>query len=124
MKAVSWNCRGLGSKKKEEAMKDLLHISTPQILLVQETKMEEAAILQDGKKFWKKGPRMANNSRGASGGIATFWDTNLYHLEAKARELHWVFTKTYPQSLWAFCKSFQSLCSCLTIEKKKTAGIS
>ena len=55
--------------------------------------MEEAAILQAGKKFWKKGPGIANNSRGASGGIATFWDSTLYDLEAEERALHWVFTK-------------------------------
>ena len=55
--------------------------------------MEEATVIQAGKKFWKKGTGIANNSRGASGGIVTFWDSNLYVLEAKVRELYWVFTK-------------------------------
>ena len=54
MKYISWNCRGLGSTLKEEAMRDLIRIHKPEILLVQETKMEETAILQTGKKFWKK----------------------------------------------------------------------
>ena len=74
-------------------MKDLVRIHEPEILLVQETKLEETAILQAGKKFWKKGPGIAKNSRGASGGIATFWDSTLYDLEAEERALHWVFTK-------------------------------
>ena len=90
---ISRNCRGLGSTLKEEAMKDLVRIHIPEILLVQETKMEETATLQAGKKFWKKGPRIGINSRGASGGIATFWDSTLYDLEAEERTLHWVFTK-------------------------------
>ena len=93
MRYISWNCRGLGSTPKEEAMKDLVRIHTPEILLVQETKMEESTALRIGKKFWKKGPGIGNNSRGASGGIATFWDSNLYNLEAEERTLHWVFTK-------------------------------
>ena len=93
MRYISWNCRGLGSTLKEEAMKDLVRIHEPEILLVQETKLEETAILQAGKKFWKKGPGIANNSRGASRGIATFWDSTLYDLEAEERALHWVFTK-------------------------------
>ena len=63
-------------------MKDLVRIHNPEILLVQETKLEEAAILQAGKKFWKKGLGIANKSRGDSGGIATFWDSTLYDLEA------------------------------------------
>ena len=55
--------------------------------------MEEPAILQIGKKFWKKGTSIGNNSRGASGGIATFWDPSLYDIEAEEWTVHWVFTK-------------------------------
>jgi exonuclease III len=40
MKVVSWNCRGMGNKTKEEAMKSLIRIEAPDILLIQETKME------------------------------------------------------------------------------------
>ena len=93
MKYISWNCRGLGSTLKEDAMRDLIRIHKPEILLVHETKMEEPAILQVGKKFWKKGTGIGNNSRGASEGIATFWDPTLYDIEAEERTLHWVFTK-------------------------------
>ena len=74
-------------------MKYLVRIHKPEIMLVQETKMEETAILQAGKKFWKKGPGIGNNSRGAYGGIATFWDSTLYDLEDEERALHWIFTK-------------------------------
>ena len=83
MRYISQNCRGLGSTLKEEAMKDLVRIHKPEILLVQETKMEETTILQTGKKFWKTGSGVANSSRGASRGIATFWDSSLYDIEAE-----------------------------------------
>ena len=54
MKVLSWNCRGLGSKSKEEAMIDLISLHQPGIFLIQETKMEEAAFLHVSLKFWKK----------------------------------------------------------------------
>ena len=76
-------------------MRDLIRIHKPEILLVQETKMEEPAILQIGKKFWKKGTGIGNNSRCASGGIATFWDPSLYDIEAEERTTHWIFTKIH-----------------------------
>ena len=116
MRYISWNCKGLGSTLKEEAMKDLVRIHKPEILLVQETKMEETTILQAGKKFWKKGPGIGNNSRGASGGIATFWDSTLYDLEAEAAL---GFHKAHPQTIWTNCKSVQPLCPCLTLRKKR-----
>jgi len=74
MKVLSWNCRGLGSKSKEESMMDLVSLHQPDIFLIQETKMEEAAFLQVSIKFWKKKGKAAISSRGASGGIGTLWD--------------------------------------------------
>jgi hypothetical protein len=43
---VSWNCRGLGSKQKEEDVKDLVRMTSPDVLLIQETKMEEPETIQ------------------------------------------------------------------------------
>jgi hypothetical protein len=51
MHYVSWNCRGLGNKPKEEAIKDLVRMSNPEVLLIQETKMEESETLQASKNF-------------------------------------------------------------------------
>ena len=72
MKYISWNCRGLGSNLKEEALKDIVILYKPEVLLTQETKLEESVLLQASKVFWKKGQAKAVSSRGASGGIATF----------------------------------------------------
>lgn len=72
MRYISWNCRGLGSPQKVEAMRDLVRINKPEILLVQETKMEDDSTLHAGKAFWKKSLGEAVSSRGVSGGLATF----------------------------------------------------
>ena len=74
MKVLSWNCRGLGSTHKEEAMADLVSLHQPDIFMIQETKMEEDAFLHVTPKFWKKTSKAAIISRGASGGIGTLWD--------------------------------------------------
>jgi len=71
MKVVSWNCRGMGSRAKEEATRSLIRIETPNILLIQETKMEDSVFLQASKKFWNKGGAQAVSVRGASGGLGT-----------------------------------------------------
>ena len=71
MKIASWNCRGLGSKKKMESMKDLIRTASPDILLIQETKMEEGYFLQLAPFFWKFSESLAVSARGASGGLGT-----------------------------------------------------
>ena len=74
MKVLSYNYRGLGSKVKEEAMKDLIRLSQPDIVLIQETKMEKEAFLQVSRKLSNKGGGLFFGSRGASRGIGTLWD--------------------------------------------------
>jgi exonuclease III len=80
MQIVSWNCRGLSSKNKEEALRDLTRLARPEVLLIQETKLEEEDLLRASNLFWKKGPAQAVSARGASGGIATLWDSSKFDL--------------------------------------------
>ena len=93
MQFVSWNCRGLGSKSKEEAVKDLVRMTSLEILLIQETKMEVPETIRASEKFWKKGEGRAISSRGASGGIATFWNSSMFDLLEDYGTTHWIFTK-------------------------------
>ena len=67
MKIVSWNCRGLGSNKKMDSMKALIGTTSLDILMIQETKMEEAYFLQSAPFFWKFCEGLAVSARGASG---------------------------------------------------------
>jgi exonuclease III len=93
MKYVSWNCRGLGNKLKEEALKDIIRMTMPEILLIQETKLEESDLLQASKTFWKKGQGKAVSARGASGGINTFWDNSKLDLIEEEESTHWIYSK-------------------------------
>eukprot|EP00253_Pinus_taeda_P004771 PITA_04771 len=93
MKYISWNCRGLGSRLKEEALKDIVRIYSPEILLIQEMKLEDLLLLQCSKVFWQKGHGRAVSARGASGGIATFWNSVIYDLIQEKSSPHWLFTQ-------------------------------
>ena len=93
MQYISQNCRGLGNNLKEEALKDIVRLYSPEILLIQETKMEDFVLLQTSKAFWKKGQGKAVSARGASRGIATLWDNSKYDLETEESGTHWLFTK-------------------------------
>ena len=97
MKVISWNCRGFWSKKKEEAMRILSMAENPDIMLVQETKLEENEFLQRSKKFWNKGGTLAVSARGASRGLGTLWNSSKLRLTAKKEHAHWLFTKLQHQ---------------------------
>ena len=73
MQTVSWNCKGLGNPTKAEAVKYLLKMVSSNILLLQETKIEEEALLLLSKTKWKLNAGKAVSSRGTSGGLATLW---------------------------------------------------
>jgi exonuclease III len=88
MKVVSWNCRGMGSKVKEEAIRSLLMIETPNIFLIQETKMEDKDFLQINKKFRNRGGGQAVSAQGASGGLGTLWNISKYLLVTEILNSH------------------------------------
>ena len=73
MQIVSWNCRGLGNTIKDEALKDLIRLVPSKILLLQETKIEEEALLRLSKTKWKLNAAKAISVRGTSGGLTTLW---------------------------------------------------
>ena len=61
MNIFSWNCRGLGNPSKDETVKDLIRMASPNVLLLQETKIEEDNLLSLRKKNWKKNAVKAMN---------------------------------------------------------------
>ena len=92
MKILFWNCRVLGSKGNEELMKDLLRLVQPDIVLIQETKMQKEAFLQVSANFWKKGGRTVVSSRGASRGIGTLWGDQKFDIVDIKHCPHWILT--------------------------------
>ena len=92
MKVVSWNCRGLGSHLKEEAMKYLMCISSPDVLLVQETELEEHEFIKASNLFWEKGEGVTLSARGASGGLGTLCNSSKFELIHTTTYIHWILT--------------------------------
>ena len=78
---------------KVEAVKDLLRMASPDVLLLQETKIEEGNLLSLSKKIWKKHAGKAVSARGSSSGLATLWMEDLFSLENSFETQHWIFTK-------------------------------
>ena len=74
-------------------MKDLIRLSQPDIVLIQDTKMEKEVFLQVSRKFWNKEGGLAISSRGASGRIGTLWDTQKFELIETKQSIHWILTK-------------------------------
>eukprot|EP00253_Pinus_taeda_P004106 PITA_04106 len=118
MKYVSWNCRGLGNKLKEDALKDIVRMYSPEILLIQETKLEETSLLHASKTFWRKGIGSVASARGASGGIATFWDSSIYDLIHKDSSSHWLLTKLLHKDSGHQVSMFNIYAPVLPSEKK------
>jgi len=93
MKIVSWNCRALGSKAKEEALNSVIRLEAPDILLIQETKLEDSAFLKASRKFWKKDGAHATSARGASGGLGSLWNPNKFSLISESLNTNWILLK-------------------------------
>ena len=81
MNIVSWNCRGLGNSSKVEAVNDLIRVASPNVLLLQETKIDEDNLLSISNTKWNLNVGKAVSARGTVGGIATLWKENYFSLE-------------------------------------------
>jgi exonuclease III len=78
MKLVSWNCRGLGSKDKKEAMGKLIRVEKPQILLIQETKLKEHEASSRNATNLEEKKRSSNKcKRGFRGNLHSLEPINL-----------------------------------------------
>ncbi|KAJ9675452.1 hypothetical protein PVL29_024396 [Vitis rotundifolia] len=76
MKIISWNTRGLGSRKKRRVVKDFLRLENPDVVMFQETKREVCdrrfvgSVWSVRNKEWVALPACR-----ASGGILIIWDS-------------------------------------------------
>ena len=93
MHIVSWNCRGVGNPSKAEAVKYLIKMASPNVLLLQETKVTKEILLSLSKMNWKKNAGIAVSPRGSSGGLATLWAEDSFSLENSFKTRHWIFTE-------------------------------
>jgi hypothetical protein len=70
-----------------------LKIESPEILMLQETKIEGETLLEINIQKWKKNAGKAINTRGSSGGLTTLWVKDKFHLEISFKTQHWIFTE-------------------------------
>ena len=91
MQTVSWNYRGLGNQTKAEAVKDLLKMVPSDIILLQETNIEEEALLMLSKSKWNLNSVKAVNARATFGGLATLWRDDKFQLNHWFATQHWIF---------------------------------
>ena len=104
MKILSWNTRGLCSKKKRRTVRRFLSSQNPNVVMLQDTKRE----IWD-KRFvssvWK-GRSMecaALPTCGASGGIVIMWDSNKFKCTEKVLRFFSVTVKlnsSEEESFW------------------------
>ncbi|GJX20869.1 putative RNA-directed DNA polymerase [Tanacetum coccineum] len=82
MMGISLNCNGLGGSSKHDWIKELVSKYRPAFFGIQETKLESVsqAIIRN---LWPgiEGDFVASGSLGASGGILTMWDSNVFSKE-------------------------------------------
>ncbi|KAJ9708595.1 hypothetical protein PVL29_000566 [Vitis rotundifolia] len=82
MKIISWNTKGLGSRKKRRVVKDFLRFEKSDVVMIQETKKAECdrrfvgSVWTARNKEW-----VALPACGASGGILVIWDSKKLHNE-------------------------------------------
>lgn len=88
MQIVSWNCRGLGNPLKAEAVKYLSRMELLDILLLQETKIEEDALISLSRIKWNKNSGKAVSTRGISWGLATLWSEDMFQLKISFATQH------------------------------------
>jgi len=77
MKVMSFNCRGLAGPKKKSALKRVLTLEHPDVILLQET-LGDGDIIKDRLESWLSGWSFVTlDARGRSGGLAVGWKTSV-----------------------------------------------
>ena len=98
MQVTSWNYKGLGNPIKAKVVKDLMKMASSEILLLQETKIEEEALLLLSKSKWNLNVGKAVSARVSFGGLATLWSEDKFQLNRWFATQHWIFTDLYHYS--------------------------
>ena len=91
LKTISWNYRGLGGLSKVEAIKEIIKLKRPDILLLQETKIPDVEAMALSCRFWKNNKGKAIISKGASGGITTIF-SGKFLVNSIMEIHHWILT--------------------------------
>lgn len=86
---VSWNCRGMGSSLKTNAVRDLIKAEQPDFLLLQETKISDLEF-QQSIVINSRYEGIATSAIGASGGLGILWGKNKWTLKNNTHNRWWI----------------------------------
>ncbi|KAH7864902.1 hypothetical protein Vadar_031844 [Vaccinium darrowii] len=91
MKIISWNIRGLGSSVKKRFLSKLIKEREPDIVMIQETKLETIE-RKTAQKLWGSTEVGFTESGaiGASGGILILWNKELFKPQSITTNRHFI----------------------------------
>ena len=68
-------------------------MESTEILLLQETKIDQDTLLVLSKTKWKLNNGIVVSARGSCGGLATIWMEDKYTLLSSFTSQHWIYTE-------------------------------
>jgi len=74
MKFISWNIRGLGSKRKQRLLSNRMNKEMPDIIFIQETKSSIQKIRQIHSNWLSRFEFLKVKAEDTVGGILTLWN--------------------------------------------------
>ena len=83
----------MGNPTKVEAVKYLLKMEPTDILLLQETKIEEVTLLSINRLKWKKNAGVVVSARGTSRGLVALWSDDKFILNSSYVTQRWILTE-------------------------------
>lgn len=70
MIVLSWNVRGLNNGPRQKVVRDMIRNHSPDVLLLQETKLTMDSMMGLVPKLWGRGECQCVGAAGSSGGVA------------------------------------------------------
>ncbi|KAH7860022.1 hypothetical protein Vadar_008237 [Vaccinium darrowii] len=82
MKIISWNIRGMCSSVKKRYVSSIIKEQKPDIIFIQETKLEQLDSFQIKKMWYDSEVQVESvNAEGLSGGLLSMWNAQMFKAE-------------------------------------------
>ena len=78
-----------------EVVNDLIRMASPNVLLLQEAKIDEGNLLSISNQKWKTNVGKVVSARGTASGITTLWPENHFSLISSHATQHWIYTEIH-----------------------------
>ncbi|KAF5196960.1 hypothetical protein FRX31_013453, partial [Thalictrum thalictroides] len=85
---VTWNARGLCNEAAQRSVKELIRFSRANIILIQETKIQEGRIIEYASMWGESWKWHWIPSSGLSGGLITAWNEDMVQVDDVLKGAH------------------------------------